>query len=187
MKTKTLTIILMSGVLILAGCSASNAKPVSGIVALSNDQVGTRAPDLPFVLESGKQKTLYEISKPVAIIVFAEHGKISGDYIRPELISLAEKLRYAPITVAQVSLHADDIVCDKTHHLNETRVVLLCDEQEIAWKLYRQPKANSVYLLDQKGEIQLIDSIDNLDTVAQRAKVLGDYAQTEYEEMYYGG
>lgn len=172
MKSKLSTVFLVSFAVFLTGCANEAYFGVTGW----NDTFssGSYAPDIPFTTKDGKEMTLHQSRESITVIVFTdlnqEHKSLS------DLVRMSEDFKVLPLTIVQVIFSIDNVAIDgKGRQEIESQaenLVLLCDENRIAWKSYGQPQANTVFLIDQDRKIRCISHIDMIDDLVKKAEHL---------------
>jgi len=190
---KYLSMIVVSVVaLVLVGCA--NSEPIAGVIQHPQTDeitVGMTAPDIPFKSSTGKQTTLGKVRNGIAIVAFTEAPDNDCCGLNPELVKLGHRFRSDSVTVAQISLPTAKCPhghgCVETCKLSKTSLVALCDTDRIAWKAYRQPKANTAFLLDERGKVIDIRPLSDLRPIRVKAAELSQELAKVYEEMYEGG
>jgi len=178
-------------VIFVSGCVMTQKGAASGVVGFREDYpIGKIVDDIPFVSMDGKQKTFRQIRQPISIVAFVETPGIACCRLLPELVTLADNLKYDTITVAQVSLPTDECThgldCTEICNINDAHLISLCDKDRIAWNAYYEPKPNTVFLIDERSKIVYISPLDNLQSVAEKASELEDEYQKVQERMYGG-
>jgi len=174
MKAKVFLILFVL-VISISGCNESYV----GVIGWNeNFSSGSFAPDIPFTSAEGKEIRFNEIREPVAILAFISPSSRDCCSLRSDLVELAKRFRYLPITVAQISLPTNECLhgagCIKSCDVVDENLLSLCDPARIAWKAYNQPKPNTVILIDDDNKVVDIQTIDNLEILADRAEKICD-------------
>jgi len=186
MKSKI--IIMMLGVLVIALAGCANG-PHSGVVGWNKDfSSGSLAPDLPLTLAEGKEIRFSKIRRSFAILAFTSPPSQKCCSLRPDLVELANRFRNLPITVAQISLPTTECPygpgCSASCSIIDDNLVTLCDSARIAWKAYNQPKPNTVIFVDKNDKIVDIQSINNLETLADKAETMVVKIEEEEDSFF---
>lgn len=190
---RNMIIALMAAVMLVVptGCSSKPKVAVAGVVTSDIRTIGEIVPDFNFISADGKLKSFREIKKPISIMVFISS---SGDVccrLIPELVELASRFRGESISVAQVSLPTSKCPhgpgCTEYCKIKDINLIALCDESRVAWRLYNQPKANTVILVDENDRIAASENLDKLDAIAREALIMAQKYDKEQESMYRGG
>ena len=184
MKPMSTLFISFAVMLVLAGCAPG---PRSGIIewqkALPEGSVAT---DIPFTSMDGRQTTFRKISQPIAILAFTSTPGETCCRLLPELVTLADRFKYAPITVAQISLPRTKCShgpgCTEVCNINDARLVALCDADRIAWKAYGRPKPGTLILI-KNGKIAANGNIRDLKSIADKAQKMGAKIEEERSDI----
>ena len=184
MKTKLVILMLGTLVLGLVGCANT---PYSGIVNSSKElSSSSLAPDIVFTSKENKEYRFYKIRQPVAILAFTSPLSQNCCSLRPELVKLANRFKFLPITVAQIYLPTDECSygagCSECDTINENMITLF-DSKRIAWNAYNRPSLNTVILVDRNSKIVHSASIDDLQVLASKAKKMGRQIDDDEFEM----
>lgn len=171
--------ILTLALLVFSGCQQTAPEPVAGVVGYAKDlPIGTYSPRVAFTSAEGKQTTLRKASEPISIIAFVSSTGQVCCRIDPSLAEMAEKFKDELITVVQISLPTSDCShgpgCVEVCNLFDRHLVLLCDQDKVAWRAYGQPKPNTVFLINEENEVVAVESIADLKEVEVKAKQLSD-------------
>lgn len=168
---------LIATVLLVTGVSSAEDTQLSGVVGTAPTlRVGDRVNDIPFLGKNEKQYYFSKVRKPITILAFIENQEHQGDMVNTDLAKLANQFKENLITVAQISISNTDskdqqrIV--KSSQSKNQHLALLNDSQKIAWKLYKKPKPNTVFLIDESGTIKAIEPMKNLAYITKKAKRL---------------
>ena len=188
MKYATLMIVPVV-TFVLTGCSVS--EPAAGIVRKPQRQeltVGMTAPDIPFTAATGKQTTFNRVRRSIAIVAFTDTPDQGCCRLDPQLVTLGQRFRSASVTVAQISLSSAKCPhgrgCVETCQLSKTKLVALCDTDRIAWKAFRRPKANTAFLIDDRGRIIDIRPLSDLRPIRSKAEDLNQNIDDLYDGLY---
>lgn len=182
MATRVTTWLLLAPLAMLTSACGSN----SGVVASSNGSiVGSMAPNLTLTAADGTQWTLHENRAPVAIVAFVSSPGCDCCWVDPRLANLAQRYADQPISVVQVS----EIIgpcpgagaCRQTARIDQLKMKSLCDTQQIAWKAFEQPDADTAFLLDEDGRIVAQGSLSHMDFLLETAEAMGKQIQTQYQ------
>lgn len=162
-------------VVVLAGCASG---PRSGMIEWQKgSSKGSLATDIPFTSMDGKQTTFKKISQPIAILAFTSTTGATCCRLMPQLVTLADRFKDSPITVAQISLPSSKCShgpgCTEVCNVNDARLVSLCDVDRIAWKAYGRPKPGTLILIGENGKIAATGSMKNLKSIANEARKMG--------------
>ncbi len=182
MNLRTLTIALPALLaLVLAGCDGNGSKPMAdaGVVGYEKPlSIGVRLPDMPFVTADGEQTMFRKVSQPISIVSFIFASGQTCCQISPELAVMAEKFQDELITVAQISIPTSQCPygpgCVEVCSLFDRHLILLCDKDKIAWRIYKQPNPNTVFLVDQDNTVVAIESITSLEKIESKALALSN-------------
>lgn len=190
---RNVMITLMAGVMliVLAGCGESVNQPVVGVVTSEVRIVGRIVPDFNFTTAEGKLTSFSEVKQPISIMAFTSSSGEVCCRLVPALVELASSFRGEPISVSQISVPTSKCPhgpgCTEHCNIKDINLISLCDESRVAWQVYNQPKANTVILVDDKGRIVAVESLDNLNIIATKAERMArDYTEMQ-ETMYKGG
>lgn len=166
-KTSTTLTVLMT-LLLTAGISqAKNNAAVVTTGAIGTSQsvkIGDKVQDFPIVSKNDEQYSFNEIRHSLTILAFVETDKGS------KLQALANEFKNSDVAVMQIS--STSVEQGESSHL-----VTLTDPQQVAWKLYKQPAADTVFLVNHRGIVKSIESLANLDRLAQKAKRMNSHAE----------
>lgn len=182
MNLRILTIAL-SALFILAfvGCEGNGSKPMAdaGVVGYEKSlSIGAHLPDMPFVTADGKQTMFRKVSQPISVVSFVFATGQTCCQISPELAVMAEKFQDELITVAQISIPTSQCPygpgCVEVCSLFDRHLILLCDKDKMAWRIYKQPNPNTVFLIDQDNTVVAIESIANLEKIESKALALSN-------------
>lgn len=170
---------MVAGFAVLSGCAGS---PKAGTVGWEGRPVPENlAADVPFTSVDGRQTTLDQVREPVMILAFTEASGSQCCWIRPEMIAVSDRVWTLPITVAQVSLPSGKCPhgsgCIETCHLQDARLVSLCDQDRVAWKAYHEPKPGTTFLIDKDGKVVESAMIGHLEGLIDKARELGEKAR----------
>jgi len=168
---------LVTVIILLTGCATTEPKPTSGVVGFGKDyQIGSVAPDIPFVSVQGKRTSFRKVSQPIAILAFTSSTGEACCRLVPDLVTLASRFKNYPITVAQISLPTSECShgpgCTEVCNIDDAHLVSLCDADRIAWIAYGRPKPDTVFLINNNNKIIAIESISNLESIAKEAERL---------------
>ena len=153
---------------ILLAAPSSQATVITGVAATSPDlTVGDYAPKIPIKAANDTYTTLGTIRRPIAIVVFTE-----ATTIRPELAALAAKYTFRPLTVAQIALPADLANKHPASTHQGGHLILIHDNDRIAWNAFKKPDPNTVFLVNDFGRIVAKGNIASMQSVAARARWL---------------
>ncbi len=188
MKVVTLLILFA---LVFAGCEQAVKQPVAGIVEYARDlTIGDSPSDLSFTSAEGKQTKFRKTSEPISVVTFISSTGRGCCRIDPGLAAMAERFKDDFITVVQISLPSSDCPhgagCVEVCNLFDKHLVLLCDKDRIAWKTYRQPKSDTVFLINQDNEIVAIESIQKLNKIEHKAMELSEKIAEAVEDASQG-
>lgn len=191
MRNLIIVLIIAVMLIVVIGCSDSVNQPVVGVVTSETRIVGKTAPDFNFTSAEGKVRSFKEVNQPIFIIAFTSSSDDVCCQLNPQLIEWAKRFRGQPVSVSQISLPTKKCPhgpgCTEFCNIKDINLIALCDEDRIAWQMFDQPKPNTVILVDDKSRIVTVESLDNLDAVANKAAEMALQYTELYESMYEGG
>jgi hypothetical protein len=146
--------------------------------------VGTFVPNATFTDDNGKMhrlSMLYEDATLLAFVPEACHAPSS------RVAGITEGL---PLNVAVVEIcngecesHAE---CLRVRADRSRRLVVLCDTDDHLTHLFNIATANAVFVIDRYGRIVAEGSLEDLDSLREKAVEVADRMRKEKQDLYGG-
>lgn len=188
MKAQLILLSIFIATTFFVGCEPTEPKAKSTPLSYGSFNVGDSVHDISLVEMNGKHSTFNNIRQPVAVVVFSEPPGTECCWLNPDLVRLADRFKNYSISVAQISLPTSHCShgpgCTATCIVNNAHLIAICDKDKIAWNTYRQPPANAIFLIDGKSKIISISSLDNLNSVADKATDVATQYEAKPKDFY---
>jgi peroxiredoxin len=185
MKTQLVSAVALLALILITVCPAAQAVSVATIGYSDRLSIGDLAPGIPLIDSKGEQTSFAQIRQPVAIVTFVE-AEDNALPLDPRVASLAKRFRYAHVSVAQIDLGDQPEQSTQTK-LTNSKVMTLCDPERIVWNQYKQPEADSVFLINERGRIEATGTLGNLKRLIHRARALSREAERFHTDMMTSG
>jgi len=148
---------------------------------------GAYAPGLPLVNVKGEQTLFRKIAEPIQIIAFVSASGKKCCRIDPKLASLAKQFKRDFISVVQITI--PEIKYGQDNKTVECRchgkcLIMLCDKFTIAWRGYRYPKPDTVFLVNEDNKVARIEDMASICKIAKDARALSDVIQEEFDQAF---
>ncbi len=163
----------------------------SGVVMSHLDgglQPGLTAPDIKFMSFTGKESSLKAVTQPITILAFTEAPGEACCLLQPQLVQLTQRFEDLPISIVQVSEPTGKCPhgpgCVETCQFKEMDLITLCDTDRKAWMDFAQPQKNTVYLIDEIGNVVDIAPLSNMKELVESAEYMGNSVKRRYGDEY---
>jgi hypothetical protein len=186
MKTQLFSAIALLALNLITASPAAQELSVATIGYSARLSTGDLAPNIPLIGSKGEQTSFAQIRQPVAILTFIERTGNADAPLDPRIASLAKKYRHAHVSVAQIDL-ATRPKQTPPAKLTNSKVMILFDPERIVWNQFKQPKADSVFLINERGRIEAIGTLGDLKRIIRRANALNREAEQFLTDMMTGG
>jgi len=148
---------------------------------------GAYTPGLPLVNVKGEQILFRKIAEPIQIVAFVSASGKECCSIDPKLASLAKQFKRDYISVIQITI--PEIKHGQANKTVECRcqdkyLIMLCDKFRIAWRGYRYPKPDTVFLINDDNKVARIEDMASICKIAKDAKALSDALQEEFDQAF---
>jgi hypothetical protein len=195
MKAGRIFILLAVFSLYFFGCEAP--VPVAGEITFGGPGigpmepvVGALAPEIYFESIDGESMSLSAVREPIAILVFKSGHAESCCELTPKLKEIAERIKFEPITIAQLSEPTMECGfgagCAECGRISDVYLIALCDDGRIAWQAYGEPGVDAVYLIGPDGKIRAKESYGDLERIVMKARRLAREYYREQDTLYQG-
>lgn len=180
MKTSILRVSAVIFIAAAAGCSESNVASTpresgvtQGYISPHGTLVaGDYAPDVTFTMPDGKQSTLHTSRQAISIVAFTA-AQEPCNRLDPRLVDKASTLWHLPVSLVQISEPSPACPQGPGCHLvtgpGRHDVMALCDQSRMAWTAYGRPATNTVFLVDEDRKILEVGTLDNMNSLIDRA------------------
>jgi hypothetical protein len=185
MKMRVFSAAALLALILITASPATQELSVATIGHSARLSVGDLAPKIPLIGSEGEQKSFAQIRQPVAIVTFVENPGPAAS-LDPRVASLAKRFQYGHVTVAQIDLSVQPNRTPQTK-LGNSRVLALYDPERIVWNEFKQPEADSVFLMNERGRIEAIGTLEDLKRVIHRASALNREAKRFRTDMLTAG
>jgi len=144
--------------------------------------VGAMVPSVPMRMADGTYTTLAKMRRPITLVAISGISADRNTSAHAELASLARLYRDRLLTVADIvspeSANGAGLSSD-LHHFDDT--------DHIAWNAFKKPEQDTLYLIDERGMIQAVESMENLRLIVNKVRWMVLDAEEDEESRYYGG
>lgn len=138
---------------------------------------GAEAPTVKYTGTDGRQYDFHQVRHPVTLVVFSAPAGSNCCWLDPRVVSMWDRLRNLPVTVAQFSMPTEKCPhgpgCVEGCNIGKGGLVTFCDPQRIAWKAYGRPELGDVILLGSGNKILMKGSLNDSAAIMAEAERLG--------------
>jgi hypothetical protein len=183
--------LLAVALLSFCGCSAD---PVHVGTIVSTADLDPRwndsAPTVPIRCSDGHVMTLREASGPTYVVAFVPAADPSGCGIDPQLAQLSDDLLKFSVTVVQVTQLGQDhplagLQPERCPPPIRNRMLLL-DPQGIGWRAFGRPEAGTLMVVNNRGDIVQIGTMDDLVSIFHGARDAASQFQQDQQQLLFG-
>jgi len=151
---------------------------------------GAYSPSLPLVTTDGEQVLLSKITEPISIVVFVSADDPDCCQINSQLSSIAAKFSDEFVSVIQISMPNETTpegsACVEICNPFDKNLIVLNDKHGIAWKGYRYPDTETVFLVDDDNKVIAVEELDQLKEIEQKAESINEKLRDQFDEAFLG-